>query len=976
MKKIFLVFSFILCLTGIISAQITISLPEITAASEGSTVTVPVNVTNFNDIGAITLKISYDTSVLTFQGTPDPLSGNFAINASAGTLVIGWFGLTPLNTGNGTLLHLNFTYNTGTSSLAFKSGCEIANSAAVVQAVTYTNGSVLAPVVTPAKASIGNKVFVDANKNGVFDSGEAGLQWVTVELYDCAGTWKAYTTTDANGEYLFDSLEAGEYYLKFYLVDANGVYTFSTVNSGSDDAIDSDVEVLTDSTGRTACTALAAGENDLTWDCGVYLKSTTPGNLTPAPEISKTDGLVIMPDSPGTTTYTISYANSGAGSLYNAVVTDSLPEGVSFVSASAGGAETAAGSNVIVFGVGTLAAGRSGSATVKVQVISCQSEYVNKAYLSGTDSESKGYMVCAQDMNLGDTTSSGGNSGVESTGDMAELLLRREWKIRNGLTTPLVAKYRNSAISSQFALKELVPAAGPYNSEAVETTPFDIFGISNAVASYAVDYNLQTTNGSRRVAGVFSTITDAPKIYDHTKVVCDRLAGSSIDEITLLDINGYKFYGAKLRKSSGKITDYAISFSVYETSSGYYVENKWTYGEYDAPDGAASVYNFQAWAGSYESAAELVKEIISNISARGTVTYMNTEQSEPEVFIKSTRYTHDGYVHLTMVNNTTSVKQLTVKSYIRFSQGDELIPGTSGYAVEAGESEIEINTGIVANAQVKITGVNGFMDEIYVSGGTFANVTGSKSTVSEFVTSGYPAQNAGAYPEGTVLLAGGAYVAGTLNDWVTVVRSLSTDGSAYDLSGFGDVSFTAKGSGVLTVILDLTSVTNYNYFARNITLTEQETEYTLDFSDFSQLYGSDAGFDASKIYAAGFIYNTDNNAAGSNFNFEVKNIRFNPSNTTSVETGGSRPAEFSLAQNFPNPFNPSTVIEFSVAAKEKVSLKVFDMLGQEVAELVNEELEPGNYHAAFNAVNLSSGVYFYRLQGSSVNLVKKMTFTK
>ena len=74
-----------------------------------------------------------------------------------------------------------------------------------------------------------------------------------------------------------------------------------------------------------------------------------------------------------------------------------------------------------------------------------------------------------------------------------------------------------------------------------------------------------------------------------------------------------------------------------------------------------------------------------------------------------------------------------------------------------------------------------------------------------------------------------------------------------------------------------------------------------------------------------------------------------------------QPSEFSLEQNYPNPFNPSTSIKFSIPNEEFVSLKVFNSLGEEVAELLNETKPTGNYSVSFNASQLSSGVYFYQL---------------
>ena len=85
---------------------------------------------------------------------------------------------------------------------------------------------------------------------------------------------------------------------------------------------------------------------------------------------------------------------------------------------------------------------------------------------------------------------------------------------------------------------------------------------------------------------------------------------------------------------------------------------------------------------------------------------------------------------------------------------------------------------------------------------------------------------------------------------------------------------------------------------------------------------------------------------------------------------------YELAQNYPNPFNPSTKIRYIIPLGTKhavsVQLKVYDVLGNEVAILVDEEKEPGIYEVEFNSVNLSSGVYIYRLQTAEFNSTKKM----
>jgi poly(3-hydroxybutyrate) depolymerase len=88
------------------------------------------------------------------------------------------------------------------------------------------------------------------------------------------------------------------------------------------------------------------------------------------------------------------------------------------------------------------------------------------------------------------------------------------------------------------------------------------------------------------------------------------------------------------------------------------------------------------------------------------------------------------------------------------------------------------------------------------------------------------------------------------------------------------------------------------------------------------------------------------------------------------------PKTFNLEQNFPNPFNPTTNISFSLPSKSFVSLKVFDLLGKEVTTLVSEEMPAGNYTQTWNAANLSSGIYFYCLKAGSFTETKKLVLLR
>ena len=97
---------------------------------------------------------------------------------------------------------------------------------------------------------------------------------------------------------------------------------------------------------------------------------------------------------------------------------------------------------------------------------------------------------------------------------------------------------------------------------------------------------------------------------------------------------------------------------------------------------------------------------------------------------------------------------------------------------------------------------------------------------------------------------------------------------------------------------------------------------------------------------------------------------------TAVRTDITTPLQFILFQNYPNPFNPSTVINYEIPKSSLVTLKVYDVLGREVATLVNEEKPAGRYNATFDASKYSSGVYFYRITAGDFSQIKKMVLLK
>ncbi|HOJ17732.1 MAG: T9SS type A sorting domain-containing protein [Ignavibacteriales bacterium] len=124
---------------------------------------------------------------------------------------------------------------------------------------------------------------------------------------------------------------------------------------------------------------------------------------------------------------------------------------------------------------------------------------------------------------------------------------------------------------------------------------------------------------------------------------------------------------------------------------------------------------------------------------------------------------------------------------------------------------------------------------------------------------------------------------------------------------------------------------------------------------------------------------TDNNLANGKYTYELKQIDFDGTAVivakAEVEVNYS-PSNFELLNNYPNPFNPSTVISYNLPVESKVTLKIYDVLGNEVATLVNGQMLAGTHSVTFNASGLPSGIYLYSIQAGNFTSTKKLMLTK
>lgn len=259
-------------------------------------------------------------------------------------------------------------------------------------------------------------------------------------------------------------------------------------------------------------------------------------------------------------------------------------------------------------------------------------------------------------------------------------------------------------------------------------------------------------------------------------------------------------------------------------------------------------------------------------------------------------------------------------------------------------------------------------------------------------------------------VAGGSNLAITLQ-WATAQEGTDMghlvtnighwNGTGYDLTGGtlagADPAWTVTSTGFTTFspfivgddfglpveLSSFTSTVNSNNVKLNWSTVSEENNSGFDVE--RKVSGRDSWAKITNVAGNGTSNNVhtysfeDRNLASGKYSYRLKQIDYNGNFTyydLSNEVIIGAPGKYSLTQNFPNPFNPSTTISYEIPVNNFVSLKIYDMMGKEVASLVNGNQEAGFYSVKFDASKLASGIYFYKLQANDFSSTKKLMLVK
>jgi hypothetical protein len=169
------------------------------------------------------------------------------------------------------------------------------------------------------------------------------------------------------------------------------------------------------------------------------------------------------------------------------------------------------------------------------------------------------------------------------------------------------------------------------------------------------------------------------------------------------------------------------------------------------------------------------------------------------------------------------------------------------------------------------------------------------------------------------------------------------------------------------------NINTFPEFFAYMNFTLADTSLCIDAGNPDSTYNDPEGNPGMALWPAKGTIRNDMGAYGGPNSAELSNYF-----TVSVDNDKKsyRPSGFYLEQNYANPFNPSTIISFRIAETGFTSLKVYDVLGNEIVTLANEEKPAGEYEVEFNANRLTSGIYFYQLKAGSFIETKKMVLLR
>ncbi len=430
-----------------------------------------------------------------------------------------------------------------------------------------------------------------------------------------------------------------------------------------------------------------------------------------------------------------------------------------------------------------------------------------------------------------DDVNTGNDGGIESEslGDLVakRYLQKKKENIPTTFDKTTAPKFIKSELtsavrSSNQAMIDMFPTELVQGGESFISSPTDILNFTIAKEVLSVDY---TINGETKA--VVLGIKTANRVYNHTKATCDRLREAEILDITPVEINGHKFLAHVLKQRNGVI-EHAVTFSVGKnnTESYYSIQSNWNINEYTPSD---TVYNFQVWSTLPQYTEKLVSDIIHNLQS--FIPTIQTEvQRVPDTY--ASKVVRQGQNLVIDIKSTLNNKPAELINEVLKTETEDY---TLRYNAFGTTSFQKINLNIADdyeyNGVIKTLGTK--QDAYYHADGNWGLDFDPQFTSVESFQVLNDEQRVYNNNERHVY-RNVELKAFSDDDYITLYKSLLPGNLSDDYSAYNYISFKAKGSGILELVLIKASVQNWeNQYKVNFTLSENEQTYFIPFTSFT-----------------------------------------------------------------------------------------------------------------------------------------------
>ena len=547
--------------------------------------------------------------------------------------------------------------------------------------------------------------------------------------------------------------------------------------------------------------------------------------------------------------------------------------------------------------------------------------------------------------------SSGNDGGLESNGDLANLIAKRNFKRKKegNLLNKKEAqlKFNKKQFKAKINTNSLIdylPETGMYKTETASvSSPTDLLGVTNAKEIFSVDYY----QGERRISAVLATTTENA-IYDHSKIICDRLNSSSLEDIRTVETRGHQIISSKIKRATGEI-EYTLSFSIKMGTTENELFSFWNIDQY--PSG--NYQNFQIWGSAFSQVFSIANFIIDKHTNDNGLTSTKVAEVLPNVFVKSGSYAN-GVLELFLVNKTNETS-IIFDGNIAETEVAEHNNVTSTFSLTGNYNEVlYIETGVLFDIGFSLqTNATAQKDALYLADGPWGlDYLNDYAIVDEFKIQ-VGERN---YSEDVYEVDRNASASGEVKGNINLFRHILPGNQTLDVTDYSLMNFTVRNNQAIEIVIMQEDNRIWeNRLRYTIPANSDEKAYNIAFTDFKDAEGILVEITNIKTIVFSVIGDYVNYTP---FNITVNDLSFISQST--LATNNITEVKENKLINYPNPFTNSTTIRLATKS-EFIQIKVFDTLGR-LVDYKKLNTANSKNEAKYNVPNLKTGIYKYLLK--------------